>query len=108
MQQKVQVSKMRANLAFDTEVLRRCARQYGGVAKDIRSMADELDRCLEQLANSGWTTNAGKAFHKMTEVNWRENMEKYAGLIDTLEDILTDAAGQYETLASSYIEKTRL
>ena len=41
----------------------------------------------------------------MTRVNWKENIEKYAKLLETLEDIMIDAAGRYEELAEEYIEK---
>lgn len=96
------------SLAFDTIVLRDCGERYGRIAKDLRDMATKLDDCIAELIKSGWTTPAGTAFHKMTQTNWKENIDKYADLLDTLEDILKHAAKKYESLESNYIEKTKI
>lgn len=96
------------DLAFDTDALRECANDYGDVAETIRTLATELDQCLENLSKSGWTTGAGKAFQKMAETNWKENMEKYADLLDTLKAILTRACVKYDNLSTDYIETTKL
>jgi len=60
------------------------------------------------LSESGWTTPAGTAFHKMTQTNWKNNIEKYADLLDTLDDILVQASKKYDDLVVNYIEKTKL
>lgn len=93
------------DLAFDTAVFMECGRRYGQAAGKLRRLASGLDDCLTELAESGWTTGAGKEFQEMTRVNWKENIEKYAKLLETLEDIMIDAAGRYEELAEEYIEK---
>lgn len=96
------------NLAFDTTALREYGNQYGKIATELRDMSSKLDTCLAELKSSGWTTPAGTAFHKMTQTNWNENIEKYAALLDTLKDILQSAAGSYESLVTDNIEKTQL
>ena len=112
--QKVQVNNMalahegNTDLAFDTTVLRNYGNQYAEIAKSLRSMASKLDTCLQQLEESGWTTPAGTAFHKMAQTNWEENIEKYADLLDTLKDILDQAAQKYDNLVTDYIEKTKI
>ena len=68
------------DLAFDTAVFTECGRRYGQAAGKLRRLASGLDDCLTELAESGWTTGAGKEFQEMTRVNWKENIEKYAKL----------------------------
>lgn len=96
------------DLAFDTTVLKNCGKDYAKVATDLRNMAKDLDNCLQQLEDSGWTTPAGSAFHKMTQTNWDENIKKYADLLETLDRILQEAAQKYDNLVTGHIEKTKL
>ena len=96
------------DLAFDTVVLRDCGSKYAEIADKLRNMAQKLDDCLQELEDSGWTTPAGTAFHKMTKTNWEENIEKYADLLDTLDSIMQEAAKKYENLVTNHIEKTQL
>ncbi len=96
------------DLAFDTEILREYGNKYGDIAENLRTLAKDLDNCLTDLSKDGWTTPAGKEFLSMTQINWEENIDKYADLLDTLKDILNQAAGKYEDLAVNHIEKTKL
>lgn len=96
------------DLAFDTTILRNNGKKYGKIAGDLRNMAEKLDDCLRQLKESGWTTPAGTAFHEMVQENWKENMEKYANLLDTLKEILDQAADKYDNLVTNHIEQTKL
>lgn len=96
------------DLAFDTSVLKRAGQEYAGVAKDLRTMAQKLDSLLQQLEDSGWTTPAGSAFHEMTNTNWLQNIEKYAGLLETLDNILKKAADEYDDLVDNHINETRV
>lgn len=96
------------DLAFDTDVLRDKGKRFGEIADELRKMAQDLDKCLTELKDDGWTTPAGTAFHKMVQVNWEQNIAKYADLLDTLDKILDEAATKYETLVSSHIERTQV
>lgn len=96
------------DLAFDTVVLKECGDKYEEKAKELLALAKELDDCLATLKSSGWTTPAGSAFHEMVSENWRTNIEKYADLLTTLKSILHYAVGEYETLTSEYIQKTKI
>lgn len=96
------------DLAFDTGVLKKAAREYQKTSDELRQMAEELDRLLAQLKESGWTTPAGTAFYEMTQANWRKNIEKYAALLETLNDILIKASEEYEGLVTDYIRTTKL
>ncbi len=96
------------DLAFDTTVLRDYGNRYAEIAKSLRSMASKLDDCLQELEDSGWTTPAGTAFHKMAQTNWEDNIEKYADLLDTLKDILDQASKKYDNLVTNHIEKTKI
>lgn len=96
------------DLAFDTYVLQQCGRKYGDIAIKLRNMAKQLNVALEQLSSSGWTTPAGTAFSKMTEVNWEENIDKYAGLLETLQTILDESAKEYEDLVQNHVNKINL
>lgn len=94
------------DLAFDTEALRTAAGQYQDVANQLRNMAKELDSLIIHMKDSGWTTPAGSAFYEMTQTNWSENIEKYAQLLDTLTNILKNAATEYEALVIDHIQNT--
>ena len=100
--------KGNTDLAFDTRELRQCAIQYSNIADDLRNMSDKLDVCIKELKDNGWTTPAGTAFYKMVNMNWRENIEKYAALLDTLKSILDDAACQYDSLVENNVNKTKI
>ena len=96
------------SLAFDTGVMRKAAKEYSGVATELRTMATKLDTLLKQLKGDGWTTPAGKAFYEMTETNWKENIEKYASLLDTLQKILNESATEYDNLMVDYVRTTKV
>lgn len=96
------------DLAFDTAILQKYGKRYGEIADELRDMAEKLDECLLELEESGWTTPAGSAFHKMVQTNWKDNIEKYADLLDTLNDILIQASEKYENLVTDHIEKTKI
>lgn len=96
------------SLAVDTNVLSKCGDEYLDIANQLIDMATELDNCLLDLKENGWTTEAGSAFQKMTETNWKQNIEKYADLLITLDGILKSATTKYEDLITNHIEQTKL
>lgn len=96
------------DLAFDTGILRKAAGEYKQVATDLRTMSSKLDKLLQGLKDSGWTTPAGTAFYEMTNTNWKKNIEKYASLLDTLNSILIKASGEYEGLMTDYVRNTKV
>lgn len=95
------------SLAFDTTVMRNYANKYGQIATDLTQMASDLDACLATLESTGWTTPAGSAFHKMTETDWKQNIEKYADLLKTLKKILNESANKYDALVDNHIHRTK-
>ncbi len=96
------------DLAFDTDVFRNSANQYKNVADEMRSMASRLNSLLLTLKSSGWTTPAGTAFQSMVDTNWKQNIDKYAALLDTLCQILIESAGRYDTLMETCVRQTKL
>lgn len=96
------------NLAFDTGVLRIAGAQYKDIALQLRTMSQDLDHLIANLKDKGWTTPAGTAFYDMTNTNWKQNIEKYAGLLETLNDILIKSADEYENLVRSYLRTTQV
>lgn len=96
------------DLAFDTITLKDCGNRYAEIAKELRTMSTKLDDCLQELEDSGWTTPAGTAFHKMAQTNWNANIEKYADLLETLNNIMVEACQKYDDLVVNNIEKTHL
>ena len=96
------------DLAYDTEVFRTCGARYGELATNLRDLAGKLETCLSDLKSTGWTTPAGSTFYELTQTHWRDNIEKYAKLLDTLKETLEAAARDYEDLSENYIEKTKL
>lgn len=96
------------DLAFDTTVLREYGNRYGQIAADLRRMSSKLDDCLRDLKEAGWTTPAGTAFYKMAQTDWEENIDKYADLLDTLQDILEQASKKYDNLVTNHIEKIKI
>lgn len=96
------------DLAIDTTILREYGNRYTNIADELRSMSKDLDDKLQELIDDGWTTPAGTAFHKMTKTNWSDNIEKYASLLDTLCNILSIAAEEYDVLVCDSIEVIQL
>ncbi|MEG0091907.1 MAG: WXG100 family type VII secretion target [Oscillospiraceae bacterium] len=96
------------SLAFDTTQMKEYGTRYAVIAKELRDMAKKLDDCLKELSESGWTTPAGSAFHKMAQTNWEDNIEKYADLLDTLKDILEKSVKEYDDLTTKHIEITTI
>lgn len=96
------------DLSFNTDAMRAYATQYKDIANEMREMAAKLNALLNQLKDSGWTTNAGKAFQKMVEYNWETNMDKYADLLLTLGKILNESANKYDNLVNDYIETLKI
>ena len=88
--------------------LRKQGGEYKKIADELRTMATDLDNCIAELKDSGWTTPAGSAFHDMVTTNWKDNIEKYASMLDTLQEILDNAATQYDGLVTNHIELTKL
>ena len=96
------------SLAFDTTKLRENGKKYKQISEDLEKMADNLDSCLEDLKENGWSTPAGTAFHAMTQTNWKENIEKYSVLLEKLSEILAYACDKYDDLVENEVEQTKL
>ena len=92
------------NLAYNTEALRDCGRKYAEIAKELRTLAKNLNRTFYDLQEKGWTTPAGTTFYELTQTNWEENVEMYADLLDTLKACLDYAADRYDRLTVDHIE----
>ena len=97
----------RYDLAVDTDALRHAGAQYSEIADNLRRIAERLDNCLMDLKDSSWTTGAGKAFQTMVSTGWKDNVEKYADLLDTLRKIMEESAGTYDDLIQE-VERTKL
>ena len=96
------------DLAFDTTTLRAYGERYSSIAEELRGMAKQLYKLLDDLASDGWTTPAGVEFQELAKTNWEENIDKYADLLDTLKDIIIEACTSYDNLTAQHIEKTKL
>ena len=97
-----------ADLAFDTDVFRKCGEEYAIIANRLNTMAENLDKAILELKDSGWTTPAGSAFYALTETNWKNNIKQYADLLINLNEILQDAAKKYDDLVKGCIEKINI
>lgn len=97
-----------ADLAFDTNEIREASKAYQEQAEKLRTLAKDLDDLLTSLKNEGWTTGAGQAFQEMANVNWEQNIDKYADLLDTLVKILDNSCNDYEDLVENHIDKTKV
>jgi len=96
------------DLAYDTNEIREAAKAYNEQAEKLRTLSSELNDLLNDLKTTGWTTEAGKAFQEMANVNWEQNVNKYADLLDTLVKILTESCNDYEDLSENHIDKTKV
>lgn len=107
-------SEGNTSLAYDTDALRQYAEDYGKVATDLQTMAEDLDKCLKGLIGNGagdktagWSTPAGVKFNEMVDENWQHNMKMYVDLLNKLKDILLSVATEYEALTTK-IESTKI
>ena len=96
------------SLAFDTEVMRECASNYAEVAETLETLSTELTECLQDLTATGWTTPAGTAFSEMVDTDWSKSLAKYISLMNTLSEVLTTSAKEYDNLVTYDIDKVKL
>ena len=97
------------DLAFDTGILRKAATEYANVAEELRNMAERLDSLIQALKDQGWTTPTGTAFYEMTNVNWKNNIEKYAASKNISVSWFIQNFKQYtNTTPAQYIQNLRL
>lgn len=96
------------DLAFDTELLKKCATEFADIAQELRGLASNLDARISALQATGWTTQAGRAFYKMTETNWRLEIEKYAAMLEAFKEALNRSAREYDHLVENEISKVEL
>ncbi len=73
----------------------RAAQNYREVSEKLESLRKELKNKIEDLKNTDWRSDAGRAFMEIYEDNWSSNVEKYAA-------VLKEMAGQLERAASEY------
>ena len=97
-----------ADLAIDTDVIKIAGEEYKKIGQEMRYMAKTLDSLLQELKSEAWTTGAGEAFQSMVSTKWSENINKYANMLDTMNDMLAKAAGDYEKLLEDHIRNTKL
>lgn len=96
------------DLSFDTEEMELCAGNYHEISGELSDMKKELCALLDDLKNRGWTTDAGKAFSEMVAVDWGDTIDLYCDMLNTLSEILKQAAGKYEALATTEAEAIKV
>lgn len=101
-------SEKNVDLGYDTDLIRDTAKVFADNASLIRDLMDKMDTCLTNLTSTEWTTNAGKAFEAMVDSNWKQNMNRYAGLLEMFDQALRESADKYDELTTDYIETTKL
>ena len=86
------------DLCFDTEVFDSAAKVYREKSEHLRTLKTDLVNMIEQLKDAGWKPAAGKAFYGNLEVNWAQDIQRYADLLEMLAECVEEASIAYENL----------
>lgn len=88
------------SLCFDTEVFDSAAKVYLEKSEQLASIKDELTNMIEQLTakGGGWDSAAGRAFYGNLQVNWGDDIKRYADLMEMLSGCIQNAGREYENL----------
>ena len=92
------------DLSFDLEDLQEGATSYQSISDDLSQMKQQLCTLLDDLSQKGWTTEAGIAFSQMVAMDWGDTIDRYCDMLETLSEILTRAAKEYDGLVREQIE----
>lgn len=96
------------NLKFDTELLKRCSKNYDTFAQDLDTLADSLQNTIDELESSGWDTPAGKKFQEKFVGDWKSSFDVYLDMLRTLSQMLDTAATDYQDLYDNDISQLKI
>ena len=65
------------------------------IVTDLENHRDQVIESLENLKKD-WNTAAGKSFMKNVNTDWTKEVEKYIKIVGGVEDLLNEAATQYQ------------
>lgn len=91
------------DLCFDTEVFASAAKTYREKAEHLRNLKTDLVNMIEQLKDVGWKSAAGKAFYGNLQVNWAQDIQRYADLLEMLAECIEGASSTYENLQTEAV-----
>lgn len=82
-------------LKFDVDKLNSMKNKLESIVTDLESHRDQVIESLEKLKED-WNTAAGKNFMKNVNTDWTKEVEKYIKIVGGVEDLLNEAAAQYQ------------
>ena len=94
---------MASKLKVDFEVLENTIRQYDAAAEDFSSLLTSLEKSIDLLRNSGWNSEASKAYFKSFDDTWKKNMQDHIKSIAFMRDCLKSAESDYGDLEKQIV-----
>lgn len=87
-----------ARLKVDTDVMQSTITTYTSAIEDIENAIKDAQNAIDVLRNSGWKTNASKAFFRNFDHSWKNNVNNRVKVMKHLNECLQQAKADYETL----------
>ena len=84
-------------LKFDIEKINDMKKSLSDSADDLNTYKDKVIQSLDKLKKD-WNTAAGKNFMQNVDTDWTKEVENYIKIIGAVEELLEEAATQYEKL----------
>ena len=72
-----------------------CKKSLSDSADDLNTYKDKVIQSLDKLKKD-WNTAAGKNFMQNVDTDWTKEVENYIKIIGAVEELLEEAATQYE------------
>jgi WXG100 family type VII secretion target len=89
-----------AKFRVNTDTLQETIDTYQTVISDIEQAIKDAQEAIDVLKNSGWKSNASKAFFENFDSSWKTNVNNRVKVIKHLKSCLQDAKTDYEELCS--------
>ena len=84
------------DLRYDTEQMRSSAKEYRETAAELANVRKELKKQIDDLKNTHWKSEAGKAFLEVYEDDWAKGVDRYVAVLNKMSELLDKAARDYD------------
>lgn len=91
---------MASKLKVDLDAIEHTISQYDSAANEFNNILTSLDKSVELLKNSGWDSEASKAYFSSFDETWKKNMLAHIKSISFMRNCLKEAGSDYEGLQS--------
>lgn len=84
-------------LYLDKDALDTAKSNYSTYAQDMQSLKTNLESAVNEI-RSGWITDAGDAFFKKFDDEWKKNFDDYINVIEHMSSNMQIAKDKYQAV----------